>query len=169
MVKKSTQNSKNNRIEQQAEKRINNKLAMFRGLFVVFFLLLTGYFSFRIYSEYQLYVDPVNVYGEWIEIGAPPYLTERLTLSEQGVFRNNRLVATQYQFDGKRIIVETGNGLTIYQVAGSESSPQLRRLQPATPVQRFVKKGYEDTITESVSGGAQNRRAALSEHFNSSN
>ncbi len=37
MVKKSTQNSKNNRIEQQAEKRINNKLAMFRGLFVFFF------------------------------------------------------------------------------------------------------------------------------------
>ncbi|HAS6346382.1 DUF2850 domain-containing protein [Vibrio sp. IRLE0018] len=166
MVKKSTQNSKNNRIEQQAEARINSKLVLFRGLFTIFFLLLTGYFSYRIYSEYQFYVAPENVYGEWIEIGAPPYLTERLTLSEQGVFRNNRLIATQYQFDGERIMVETGGGLTIYQLTGSESSPQLRRLQPATPVQRFVKKGYEDTITDSATGGAQNRRAALSEHFN---
>src|SRR5690606_17847697 len=135
----------------------------------LFFLALVTYFSYRIYIEYLKYIDPYNVYGDWIEIGAPPYQTEVLTLSDQGVYRNNRLIATSYQFNGKRIIIETGIGLTVYQITGNDNSPQLRRLVPDSPSQRLVKKGFEHTVLPSSGGAAQERRQALREHFNLSN
>ncbi|KGK11373.1 hypothetical protein EA26_08640 [Vibrio navarrensis] len=135
----------------------------------LFFLALVTYFSYRIYIEYQKYIDPSNVYGDWIEIGAPPYQTEILTLSDKGVYRNNRLIATSYQFNGKRITIETGIGLTVYQLAGNANSPQLRRIIPDSPTQRLVKKGFEHTVLPSSGGAAQERRQALREHFNISN
>ncbi|KGK14019.1 hypothetical protein DC58_14905 [Vibrio navarrensis] len=142
---------------------------MITSIVTLFFLILATYFSYRIYIEYQKYIDPANVYGDWIEIGAPPYQTEILTLSEKGVYRNSRLIATSYQFNGKRITIETGIGLTVYQLAGNDNSPQLRRIVPDSPAQRLVKKGYEDTILQSVDGAAQDRRQALREHFDLSN
>ncbi|MBE3665700.1 hypothetical protein BOO30_12105 [Vibrio navarrensis] len=142
---------------------------MIASTVTLFFLALVTYFSYRIYIEYQKYIDPSNVYGDWIEIGAPPYQTEILTLSDKGVYRNNRLIATSYQFNGKRITIETGIGLTVYQLAGNANSPQLRRIVPDSPTQRLVKKGYEDTILQSVDGAVQDRRQALREHFNISN
>ncbi|MGD8118976.1 DUF2850 domain-containing protein [Vibrio sp. TRT 29B02] len=130
----------------------------------IFVLLALG-FSSLLYFSYQDYVHPKHVYGRWIEVGAPPYQTEVLTLNAQGVFRNDRLIATQFDFDGKRITVSTGGGTSIYQVAGTFNSPQLRRLQPNSPTQRFVKEGYENTIDMDGGGSAKNRRSALSDHF----
>lgn len=129
------------------------------------FMLLAAGFSTLLYVSYQDYIHPKHVYGRWIEVGAPPYQTEVLALSAQGVFRNNRLIATNFEFDGKRITVETGRGVSIYQVAGTFNSPQLRRLQPNSPTQRFIKEGYEDTIDMSGGGSAKHRRSALSDHF----
>ncbi|MEF1283808.1 MULTISPECIES: DUF2850 domain-containing protein [unclassified Vibrio] len=130
----------------------------------IFVLLALG-FSSLLYFSYQDYVHPKHVYGRWIEVGAPPYQTEVLTLNAQGVFRNDRLIATQFDFDGKRITVSTGGGTSVYQVAGTFNSPQLRRLQPNSPTQRFVKEGYENTIDMDGGGSAKNRRSALSDHF----
>ncbi|MEF1256171.1 DUF2850 domain-containing protein [Vibrio sp. M260112] len=130
----------------------------------IFVLLALG-FSSLLYFSYQDYVHPKHVYGQWIEVGAPPYQTEVLTLNAQGVFRNDRLIATQFDFDGKRITVSTGGGTSVYQVAGTFNSPQLRRLQPNSPTQRFVKEGYENTIDMDGGGSAKNRRSALSDHF----
>lgn len=132
---------------------------------IVLFITLTLGFASLLYFSYQDYVHPKHVYGQWIEIGAPPYQTEILTLNAQGVFRNGRLIATQFEFDGKKITVSTGGGTSIYQLAGTFSSPQLRRLQPNSPTQRFVKEGYEDTIDMEGGGSAKNRRSALSDHF----
>ncbi|MFM2587273.1 DUF2850 domain-containing protein [Vibrio sp. TBV020] len=132
---------------------------------IVVFLLLAAGFSSLLYVSYQDYIHPKHVYGNWIEVGAPPYQTEVLTLNAQGVYRNNRLVSTQFEFDGKRITVQTGGGTSIYQIAGTFSSPQLRRLQPNSPTQRFIKEGYESTVDMEGGGAAKHRRAALSEHF----
>lgn len=131
---------------------------------LVFLLLLLG-FSSLLYFSYQDYVHPKHVYGRWIEVGAPPYQTEVLTLNSQGVFRNNRLVSTQFEFDGKRITVYTGSGRAVYQIAGTFDSPQLRRLEPNSPTQRFIKEGYENTVDMQGGGAAKHRRAALSDHF----
>lgn len=125
---------------------------------------LAAGFAALILFSYRDFVDPKHVYGSWIEIGTPEYQTEVLTLNEQGVFRNGRMVSTRFKFDGKRIEIKTGRGVSIYQLAGTTSSPQLKRLDPSLPIQRFVKEGYEDTIN-TTQGGGQARRAALSDHF----
>lgn len=132
---------------------------------IIIFVLLTLGFSSLLYFSYQDYIHPKHVYGNWIEVGAPPYQTEILTLNAQGVYRNNRLIATQFEFDGKRITVSTGRGKSIYQVAGTFNSPQLRRLEPNSPTQRFIKQGFENTIDMEGGGSAKNRRSALSDHF----
>ncbi|WP_193257778.1 DUF2850 domain-containing protein [Vibrio navarrensis] len=167
--KTTNENRKLDDNREEAERRRRIRRILVASTVTLFFLALVTYFSYRIYIEYQKYIDPSNVYGDWIEIGAPPYQTEILTLSNKGVYRNNRLIATSYQFNGKRITIETGIGLTVYQLAGNANSPQLRRIIPDSPTQRLVKKGYEDTILQSVDGAVQDRRQALREHFNISN
>ncbi|MGD8171921.1 DUF2850 domain-containing protein [Vibrio sp. TRT 21S02] len=139
--------------------------SLFKTLFAVVFSVLAIAFSLLLYFSYQDYVNPKHVYGKWIEVGAPGYNVEVLVLSEQGVLRNNRLVATQFEFDGKKVYVETGQGTSIYQIAGTMNSPQLRRLVPNSPTQRFIKEGYENTVDMEGGGAAKHRRAALSEHF----
>ncbi|MGL6026567.1 MAG: DUF2850 domain-containing protein, partial [Vibrio sp.] len=49
---------------------------------------------------------------------------------------------------------------------GTINSPQLKRLQPIHPLQRFIRAGYEHTVNDQGSHAAQVRRAALSNHFN---
>ncbi|KJY82908.1 hypothetical protein TW81_11945 [Vibrio galatheae] len=141
------------------------KSPVFKTVFIIIFVTLAVAFSSLLYFSYQDYVHPKHVYGRWIEVGAPPYRTEVLTLNSRGVYRNDRLIATQFEFDGKRITINTGGGRSIYQVAGTFDSPQLKRLEPNSPTQRFIKEGFEDTIDMQGGGAAKNRRAALSDHF----
>ncbi|USD35428.1 MULTISPECIES: DUF2850 domain-containing protein [Vibrio] len=144
------------------------KEAFLKLSFVTLLVTLAVAFSSLLFFSYQDYVHPKHVYGRWIEIGTPEYNTEVLTFNERGVYRNDRLVTTNFDFDGKVITVTTGGGISIYQVAGTFKSPQLRRLEPNSPTQRFIKAGYENTVDMSgSSGSAKNRRAALSEHFSS--
>lgn len=121
-------------------------------------------FGALIFFGYQSYTNPTQVYGSWIEINAPNYHTEVLTLNEQGVFRNHRLVSTNFEYDGKSIEIETGNGRSVYMISGTEKSPQLKRIEPASPAQRFIKEGYEDTVS-SDERTSELRRNALSQHF----
>lgn len=138
---------------------------MFKTVAISVFVLLAVGFGSLLYFSYQDYVHPKHVYGRWIEVGAPPYQTEVLELNASGVFRNERLVATHFDFDGKQVFIETGNGIAIYQIAGTFDSPQLRRLQPNSPTQRFIKEGFEETIDMEGGGSAKNRRSALADHF----
>ncbi len=136
-----------------------------KSAFAVFGVGLLTFFSYQIHLSYQDHIDPKKVYGEWIEIGAPPYQTERLTFTEDGVYRNHRLITTEFEFDGKVITLNTGLGKTAYQISGSHLSPQIRRIEPLIPDQRFIRKGFEHTVRGSETGAASKRRAALSEHF----
>lgn len=143
-----------------------HQLKIFKGSFVLFGCTLITVTAYQLYASYLDYIDPDKVYGEWIEIGAPPYKAEQLSFTPEGVFRNHRLISTQFEFDGKRISVTTGVGPTIYQLSGSHLSPQIRRIKPALPNQRFILKGFEHTVQGSNVGAASQRRTALSEHFN---
>ncbi|YCA18026.1 DUF2850 domain-containing protein [Vibrio sp. AK197] len=140
-------------------------MKIIRGVFGVAFVTLAISFSLLIYFSYKDYVQPDNVYGTWIEIGAPPYNTEKLKFNEHGVYRNGRLIATKFKFDGSTIEVKTGRGRSVYEISGTHDSPQLRRLIPNSPTQRLIKSGYEDTVNMEGGGPAKNRRAALQEHF----
>ena len=142
---------------------IKNSAFQMASLFI--FIALALLFSTLLYYSYQDYVHPKHVYGTWIELGAPPYQTEILTLSEHGVLRNNKLIATQFEFNGKRVTIHTGNGNYVYKIAGTLQSPQLKRLEPSSTTQRFIKQGYEHTVASAEDDPAKHRRAALSEHF----
>ncbi|NAW68804.1 DUF2850 domain-containing protein [Vibrio sp. V27_P1S3P104] len=139
-----------------------SKQILLQTVFWLVLAFLALIFSMLIYFSYQDYTHPKHVYGSWIEIGTPPHLTEVLTFNEQGVFRNERLISTQFGFDGRSIEVTTGSGITIYQLSGTQKSPQLRRIEPLIPHQRFIREGYEHTISTDPT---PTRRSAVSEHF----
>ncbi|GMM87781.1 hypothetical protein MTsN2n6_07550 [Vibrio fortis] len=135
-----------------------------------YLLLLAGliaavFASYTAYQTHQKFIDPSNVYGTWIEVGAPPYDTDILSLSEQGVVMNHRLISTNFKFNGKTITINTGSGETVYAISGTFNSPQLKRLVPEIPTQQFVKEGYEHTAIPLNSSAVQQRRASLAEQF----
>lgn len=141
-----------------------SKDKVFKSLFAVGLGVTALLCGALVFFGYQSYTSPEQVYGSWIEINAPGYRTEVLTLNDQGVFRNNRLISTSFQYDGKRIHIKTGKGSTVYALAGTQNSPQLKRIEPATPIQRFIKKGFEDTVSDEGQPTSL-RRNALSNHF----
>ncbi len=142
-----------------------HKLAIMKSTFGILTYSLLLSICYLLYISYQNYRDPEKIYGEWIEIGAPSYQIERLTFSPDGAYRNHRLITTNVDFDGKVITLHTGLGKTAYQTSGSHLSPQLRRIEPLVPEQRFIRKGFEHTVKGSEIGSASIKRAALSEHF----
>ncbi|WP_235431362.1 MULTISPECIES: DUF2850 domain-containing protein [Vibrio] len=109
------------------------------ALFTTVWVLLALCFSSLIYLSYQDYVHPRNVYGKWIEVDAPDYNTDVLFLNERGVYRNERLISTRFLFDGTTVTIKTGQGNYVYQVAGSDNKPLLKRLEPSIPPKRFAK------------------------------
>ncbi|UPR36480.1 DUF2850 domain-containing protein [Vibrio cyclitrophicus] len=124
--------------------------------------LTAGYFA---YQAHQQSVSPSNVHGTWIEIGAPPYKTDILTLSDNGVMMNHRFISTSFDFDGKVVTINTGSGPTVYTISGTYDSPRLKRLVPSIPSQQFIKEGYEDTAVGDTHSVMQQRRASLAEQF----
>jgi len=141
-----------------------SKENIFKSVFALGLIIAALACGALIFFGYQSYTSPKQVYGSWIEINAPGYRTEVLTLNDQGVFRNHRLISTNFDYDGKNIEIKTGKGRYVYALAGTENSPQLKRTEPASPIQRFIKQGYEDTVsTEGQSTDL--RRNMLSQHF----
>ena len=143
-----------------------NNLPVIRFIFSTLSGIVVITFSVMVYYSYQDYIDPKHVYGQWLEVGTATYNRDTLELNTNGVFRNQRLVATQFKFDGENIFVATGSGVFIYRITGTHHSPQLNRVQPKSPTQRFVKQGFENTIDMEDSGIAERRRTALADHFN---
>ncbi len=151
--------------------RLNTKNKSHNYLFLIVVvtvvIMVASLISILLYKSHKDHVDPSRIYGNWKEIGAPLQRTEILTFSPQGVHRDHRLIATSYEFDGRMVKVVTGSGQWVYERVGTERSPQLKRLTPALPPQRFILEGYETTVN--MDGGGvgigQNRRAALREHF----
>ncbi|MDE1241149.1 DUF2850 domain-containing protein [Vibrio aestuarianus] len=142
------------------------RVAFLKSVFWIALSTVAVGFAALLFFSYQDYTHPKKVYGSWIEIGAPSYSTEIMTFNEKGVFRNSRLISTNFNYDGKEIEIRTGDGITIYQQSGTINSPQLKRIEPSTPNQRFIKQGYEATIQTDESGDpSKNRRSALSDHF----
>ena len=105
-----------------------------RFLFVIPLAIVCvfGYF-------HQQSVDPRKVYGVWVEVDAPPYQSDTLELSSSGVVINNRLVSTSFEFDGKQVIIITGEGAMVYVVTGPFDSPRLKRIVPVSPIKQFAK------------------------------
>uniref|UniRef100_UPI0030C77574 DUF2850 domain-containing protein n=2 Tax=Vibrio sp. 10N TaxID=3058938 RepID=UPI0030C77574 len=142
-----------------------NRDSYMLAVILVGFIVLSALLGFAFYNSHQNHISPKRVYGNWIEIGAPKQSTEILSFSDAGALRNHRLITTSFEFDGRIIRLETGSGLWVYERVGTPRSPQLRRVTPALPPQRFILEGYEDTVPMDGYNPTQNRRSALREHF----
>nr|WP_039948594.1 DUF2850 domain-containing protein [Vibrio ichthyoenteri] len=141
------------------------RLSFVQAIFAALGFIFLSAFIVAIYFSYQDYINPKHVHGRWIEIGTANYNQDTLDLNSNRVFRNQRLITTQFEFDGNQVVITTGAGASIYQLTGTFNSPQLRRLQPNSPTQRFIKEGFEHTVDMEGGGLAKRRRAALAEHF----
>ncbi|WP_413283720.1 DUF2850 domain-containing protein [Vibrio sp. MA40-2] len=128
----------------------------------LFTVSLAGYFSF---ISYKNHIDPTRVYGEWSEIGAPSWLTDRFILSADGVMQESRFIASSFDFDGSIVSYTTGEERYKLQVFGQQDE-RLRRISGGGHSASFIKKGYEDTLPKQDNIGPA-RRVSLAEHFRS--
>jgi len=105
-------------------------------LIVILSLVLMYYF----YQQSALDRVKEKIYGEWIEVGAPPYDTERMVISERGVMIGSRHIATSFSFSGKKLVVRTGSGERVYILSGTHDNPQLKRVSRGRSIQIFAQK-----------------------------
>ncbi len=119
-------------------KTSNIKDALVIATILAMSIILASVLGFAFYTSHQKHISPSRVYGNWIEIGAPKQSTEILSFTDYGALRNHRLIATSFEFDGRIVTLETGSGMWVYERVGTPRSPQLRRITPALPPQRFI-------------------------------
>ncbi|GLO62956.1 hypothetical protein MACH09_34640 [Vibrio sp. MACH09] len=130
--------------------------------FVVVVAILAGYVGF---VTYQQHIDPNRVYGKWTEIGGPEWAADQFYLSENGVKKNNRYLATFFLFDGKIVTYQSGDKTVELQIFG-KSDERLRRITGGGHATSFIKEGFEHTLPKQDNVGPA-RRVSLAEHFQS--
>lgn len=98
------------------------------------------------------YTNPKNVYGTWVELNVLESIQEVIVLNEDGVYRNDHLVTTRFDYDGESVKFVTGNGDTVYRVTGTPKLPELKRIEPETPQQILVRKEDQHFFEETTKG-----------------
>ncbi|SJL84161.1 DUF2850 domain-containing protein [Vibrio palustris] len=147
------------------EKLLNNEV-IFKSVALTLLSIIGILFGCYGYSSYQDYINPKQVYGKWIEIGVPSYDTEVMTLSDRGVYQNNRLISTKFKFDGTLITIKTGEGVTQYERITLHNVPKLKLITPNSTSKMFVKEGFVDEYKAATgSSSTQQQRLNLSEYF----
>ncbi|MDA9558290.1 DUF2850 domain-containing protein [Vibrio sp.] len=134
-------------------------------LIILAMMFASGLFSYLIMYSFS-HLDRSHfkqVEGEWLEIDAPPYNQDVLAIREDGIYKNGKLLTSQYTVGRHQIRFETLNGVFIYEKAGTRNAPKLKRVQPEFPKQRFIQKGFEHTLD--VKQRTESASAALADHF----
>ncbi len=84
--------------------------------------------------------DPSVIYGEWLETNAPSYDTDTFIIKENGIFTNNRMITSQYEFNGSKLSYYIGDTLYSYQIVDRDKT-LMKRSTPHPARIQFVKKG----------------------------
>lgn len=125
-------------------------------------VVLASYVGF---VSYQQHIDPNRVYGKWTEIGGPEWAADEFFLSEDGVKKDNRYLATFFSFDGRIVSYQSGDKTVELQIFG-KSDERLRRVTGGGHATSFIKEGFEHTLPKQDNVGPA-RRVSLAEHFQS--
>ena len=141
---------------------VQSREALLKSLLATLGVILLFASALLIYKGYQEHTSPTRVYGSWLEMQVVGSSRDVLMFNETGVFRNNHLLTTRFDFDGSIIRFKTGQGEVVYQLRGKAESPRLKRIQPKKPSQVFIKKGYEHTLKEQPRSLRGSPRAAFS-------
>jgi len=108
--------------------------------------LILGLLGTLIFLSYQNYVNPKHIYGTWVEFNVLASRQDILVFGDNGVSRNDHLITTRFKYDGKTITFTTGEGKTVYRIAGTKNIPQLKRMQPKSPPQILIRQEDEKKI-----------------------
>ena len=122
--------AKSSKKEQQKE--ADNELLIQRAFLAVFCILgamaiIMVVVTFARYEEER--TSPANIYGEWIEMNAPRYARDRFVVREEGIYVEERIVDTDYVFNGQSLIY-TYNGKEYKFVMKDESGTVMQRIAP---------------------------------------
>lgn len=149
--------------QENRRQRIVRMLSLGQIIWLFILLTIIVSISYLSYQYHLAHIDKSRVYGKWIELGAPPHVTDIFYLKPDGVMAENRYMASSFEFDGQVVSFYSGDTLYEYQLFG-DNDERLRRIAGGTYSASFVKEGYQDTILK-VQGPGAARRGAVAEHF----
>ncbi len=86
---------------------------------------------------------PDIMFGEWVELDAPPYDTEVFKLTQLGVEQHNRIISTEFEFSGSEISYYRGNQKHSYQII-DRNKTLIRRTEPKPYGVFYAKRGSEE-------------------------
>lgn len=134
-------------------------------IFIIVLLGIALFFSSRaIMTNHLQQNNPERIYGDWVELNAPPFQTQTITFNTEGVFRNYRFIATQFIFNGQTVSFTTGGGQATYRLSKETSSPRLVRISPLPAGEIYLKKGAQ--LDSERNQSQQKRRALISRTLN---
>lgn len=112
-------------------------------------LLVVGALSVVLnrYLEKQERQDRSLVYGVWIEQNVPKFARDRFVVREEGVYVNERIIDTQYTFDGSELRYVYEEQQYVYKVKEQDEGTSfvLMRTEPVHYLSTFSLQNPDDT------------------------
>ncbi|MBD1555692.1 DUF2850 domain-containing protein [Vibrio sp. S9_S30] len=70
-----------------------------------------------------------KIYGHWVEQHVAPYVSDSYTIKPEGIYRDGRILTSNFNFNGTELAFEIG-GIEHEFIVVSESFNRMRRLRP---------------------------------------
>lgn len=114
------------------EKQLKSELRIKRAVIVVvaiLLLLIVSITSVLISRQLDRNVDYSSIYGVWDEQDVPEYDKDTFAVREEGIYIDERIVDTNYSFDGSTLIYHYDENEYIY-IVRDEKKTVLQRIAP---------------------------------------
>ncbi|WP_394242028.1 DUF2850 domain-containing protein [Vibrio astriarenae] len=94
--------------------------------FAVVTSLIAGALYLDLYGRMQESKYPKEtVFGTWVEMEVANHVQDRFTLSEVGVMRRGRVVATDFVFTGRHLEFKEGDRMVRYRMLNMEDTEMI--------------------------------------------
>ncbi|BCL70863.1 hypothetical protein TUMSATVNIG1_28280 [Vibrio nigripulchritudo] len=70
-----------------------------------------------------------HIYGHWVEQNVAPYMRDSYTIKQEGVYRDGRLIASDFSFNGNELKFSSGGSKHEFIII-SETFKKMRRIKP---------------------------------------
>lgn len=107
------------------KKRLEYSLLTLAVIGSLFAVILYGNLFHRVLGFFS--VPESAIYGAWTETNVAPYAAQRIEIQKKAIIVDGRLVATQFEFDGKRLVYQTGGQTFVYLMLNDNHSEMQRQ------------------------------------------
>lgn len=113
------------------EKQISNKMRASFLVVLLVTLLVLGVLSVLLsdYLAKRAQQNRERIYGEWVEQNVPNFARDRFVVSKEGIYVEQRIVDTDYRFDGSELSYHYQGEDFIYRIKDEEMT-LLERIEP---------------------------------------